>query len=1290
MRPGRALCRGTVTCGAGEQCCETLDVDGNPVDTCVAIGRDEAHCGGCGQACGTAEACRSGTCRCQPGSADCDGDASNGCEARLAVEPEHCGTCGNACASGEVCDGRGQCATTCQSGRTDCDGKCIDLSAETQHCGACGASCGAGAVCNGLGQCTVTCVVGYSLCRDGCFDLVRDRDHCGACYRACPSGTVCNGAAQCTPQCQPGLSLCGGLCVDTDRYRKHCGACGNTCPDGEVCNGAGQCALECLPSLTDCGGSCVDTATDFAHCGACGEACQAGERCQAGRCVSLDCPSGLARCGEACVDTSSDGQHCGACGNTCSMGQVCDGGQCVCAGGLTACGGSCVDTLADVGNCGACGNACATDEICDEGTCVLRGACSPGRTLCTDVCADLMNDRRHCGQCDTACPAGKACVAGTCACPDGFGDCDGDGSGYCEANLDNNRMHCGGCGSACLDGQICTDGTCVCPDYLIDCDGDGTCETNIQSDAAACGACGMACGSGEVCRSGVCTMGGRQRVATTWSSEGNYPSGFSCVIDAAGGVQCTGDNAAGRLGRDTSPALFADGFAPVAGLTGATAIMVTTGANHVCALLDDGAVACWGSNQFGQLGDPNAGSSETTPVTPVGLDGTTPVAQIDAGENHTCAVLQSGEVRCWGDDASGQIGDGTAGDTATSPTQVSGLDGTTSIVEVRAGTMTSCARTESGAVSCWGEGSRGGLGDGLETDSATPVQVSGLDGSGPDATAISLAVLNRVGCVGLASEGVLCWGFTNQSVEGVGALDPFSISRFDNAPTPIPVVGLPPRRRALELSAGNQQTLCALLDDGTTWCWGHLVVCHPGGTTSPVAAPHPIADTLLETAISAGTALFVEETGDIVVRGTNASGALGAPTFAQRAEANAAVVAPTCDPFDTASCTALSASDISVGPVGCAVTTGGDLACWGANCGREEQFCTFPPCSRDRFECDLLGQGRDRELIGSGVPQIVGGVTDAVQVAVGTSGACARTSTGEVWCWGGIRGVGMPTAFTPTTPALTLDATTPDTTATDIAVGGTKFGSTACAVLETGALTCWGANRWGQVGNGTTDDAWFPEPVTGLDGSTMATMVTDVAVGEEWTCAILATGGVKCWGRGNVHQLGTGTASTTPQSTPVDVAGLDGTSRKAVDLTLGFDGSCAVFDDGSLDCWGSPCSICTPIATPQTLTDIDGTTRSATEVVVGDSTTCALFDDGSVECFPQFRAELGSVVPGLDGSARTAVSISGAAGWAVCARLDDDNVVCWGDGRMPFPGAPGILGDGRIGTVCELSTPMLQ
>ena len=338
---------------------------------------------------------------------------------------------------------------------------------------------------------------------------------------------------------------------------------------------------------------------------------------------------------------------------------------------------------------------------------------------------------------------------------------------------------------------------------------------------------------GEVRCSGHNGMGQLGNGATTNSSTpvpvvqmtqaaGVTTGGFhSCAVLRDGTVQCWGQNDVGQLGDGTTNSSSTP--VTVNGIT--SAIAVAAGYKHTCAVLQNGTVKCWGDNSYGELGDGNAilqsqrGGPSTAhssnPVTVVGI--TTAVAVTASDGYHSCAVLQSGSMRCWGDNVSGQLGDGSR-TTAIIPVSVSGIS---TAVAVSSGDFHTCALLGNGSVMCWGLNFSGQLGDGTGWDSNTPVQVSGIS----TATAVSVGVIHT--CAVLQNGTAQCWGYNANGQLGDGT----TTNRY----APAAVSGVTTATAAV--AAGNNDS-CVVLQGGIVKCWGMNTYGELGiGTTADTGTP---------------------------------------------------------------------------------------------------------------------------------------------------------------------------------------------------------------------------------------------------------------------------------------------------------------------------------------------------------------------------------------------------------------------------------------------------------------------
>ncbi|MFO0626657.1 MAG: hypothetical protein U0325_13670 [Polyangiales bacterium] len=187
----------------------------------------------------------------------------------------------------------------------------------------------------------------------------------------------------------------------------------------------------------------------------------------------------------------------------------------------------------------------------------------------------------------------------------------------------------------------------------------------------------------------------------------------TCARLQRGTVSCWGQNVFGTLADGT----FVDRSAPQEVPLQANAVALATLANHVCAALDNGTAWCWGYNNDGQLGN----GSRTLAARPVAAaPAPPPTSRFSAGSNHTCALSEDGEVRCWGGNEFGQLGDGTT-TRHTRPGAVVALPA--AATHISTGNGFTCAALRDGRVFCWGDNANGNLGDGTAQTSPTPVAV---------------------------------------------------------------------------------------------------------------------------------------------------------------------------------------------------------------------------------------------------------------------------------------------------------------------------------------------------------------------------------------------------------------------------------------------------------------------------------------------------------------------------------------------------------------------------------------
>ncbi len=305
-------------------------------------------------------------------------------------------------------------------------------------------------------------------------------------------------------------------------------------------------------------------------------------------------------------------------------------------------------------------------------------------------------------------------------------------------------------------------------------------------------------------------------------------SGHSCVRRANGAILCWGNNDNGQLGYghnmdvgdDEPPNEFGD-------LPLTNVVDIAIGTSHTCALNDAGEIRCWGYNNAGQLGYGDTmlrGDDETIAALPaVALP--QPAVEVVAGENHTCARLQSGEAVCWGRADGGQLGygnlDGIGDDEpadAAGPVPVGGK-----VIDIDTHYNHTCAVLEGGTVRCWGANNSGQLGTGdtkAVGERKTPAEVGDI---ALDDEAIAVEVGNSHTCVLTSTGKVRCWGY--YLVHGVPGT-----SSYDDIYMPGAAVHIAPVQR---ISSGSH-FMCAVLDTGGLQCWGGndgSVLGYPGSSS---------------------------------------------------------------------------------------------------------------------------------------------------------------------------------------------------------------------------------------------------------------------------------------------------------------------------------------------------------------------------------------------------------------------------------------------------------------------------
>jgi alpha-tubulin suppressor-like RCC1 family protein len=311
----------------------------------------------------------------------------------------------------------------------------------------------------------------------------------------------------------------------------------------------------------------------------------------------------------------------------------------------------------------------------------------------------------------------------------------------------------------------------------------------------------------------------------------------------------------------------------------------------------------------------------------------------------------------------------------------------------------------------------------------------------------------------------------------------------------------------------------------------------------------------------------------------------------------------------------------------CARKADGSLWCWGKNDHGQVGDGTMAPNAPAPVRVSALG-------------------TDVVEVAVGYDHACARKKDGTLWCWG-LNDVGQLGNGTKTDSPTPVQVTALGTGVTHVTTGWHH----TCAIKTDASLWCWGERLDGKPGADGTYVATTPFAIDAPAG----TGVVEVSGGYQHTCARKTDGSVYCWGANNYGQLGNGTLTTQPP-TPIAVADLSGVAE----VRVGSYRSCARKTDGTVWCWGQFTGDGTNTIRTRPVR-VSYTTVGFSQIALGGDVACAARADGSLACWGLSPVEQSS----LADVAQVAVGID-----VTCVRKRDSSIWCWGANRF------GELGNG--------------
>ena len=295
--------------------------------------------------------------------------------------------------------------------------------------------------------------------------------------------------------------------------------------------------------------------------------------------------------------------------------------------------------------------------------------------------------------------------------------------------------------------------------------------------------------------------------------------GYVCAVALDGRVYCWGSNSNGKIGSgNTSSALVPSAVKISGALVGKVIKQIepSSAGNHSCVIASDDKAYCWGHNGFGQLGNNNTVNS----LTPVAVDtagvlASKTIKQIASGGISSCVIASDDKAYCWGSNNFGQLGNGNLKNSSTpTPVSTTGVLAGKTIKQITAGNSYFCVIASDDKAYCWGGGRRGALGNGstlsLVISTPTPVSTTGvLAGK----TIKQITAGTEFTCAIASDDKAYCWGSNSSGQLGNNS------TINSGVPVAVNTSGVLAGKTIKQISAGSSHT-CAIASDDKAYCWG--------------------------------------------------------------------------------------------------------------------------------------------------------------------------------------------------------------------------------------------------------------------------------------------------------------------------------------------------------------------------------------------------------------------------------------------------------------------------------------
>jgi alpha-tubulin suppressor-like RCC1 family protein len=686
----------------------------------------------------------------------------------------------------------------------------------------------------------------------------------------------------------------------------------------------------------------------------------------------------------------------------------------------------------------------------------------------------------------------------------------------------------------------------------------------------------------------------------------------SCALTKGGDVWCWGDNRWGQVSHNIEQEWVAT---PHKKAFGATVMkQISAGLNHSCAHNGQN-IFCWGQPSLGKTGrkyDYEAKvyeDMEPSQISRAWSVGTT-IVDLDAGREHSCVLIDDGEIYCWGSSKFGQFtglnvntGSSVGSSTNASPAEVKEQ---TMMRTVHAGRLHSCTVSHDGEPYCWGSNRNYQLGDGSNIDREMPAPIRG-----PHKDVVQISVGGEHACALKRKTGeVLCWGlnefgqagqpFREESMKSQRTVnDLTTITRPDpnSRPvdgglladaTPIPDTGPADTGPA---DAGVFEDAMLSPDTGTVAQDAGFIqdamLSPDTGTVAPDAG-------VIQDAMTSPDAGFIVDAGFILDTGPADTG----PADTGPADAGL-----------TTQCLGEIPSQVSSGQNhNCAIISGGQVCCWGSN--------AYGELGANAAMTGFATQYPD--------PLLVPGIVDATQLASGSNFTCALKADQTIWCWGS----NYENVISPSVVFTQYD--TPTRHSFGNGFNQICAGAFHVCALRSGAVYCWGGNNRGQSGGAyQMIPIDWPRPVAITLAAGGAATIVEVACGYGHSCARDQNGAVFCWGSNETYEL-TAAATSTVYNAPVRIDGLSPST--GIEAGLGF--TCSQTTSNRVECWGI-----------NEVFQVGTKTATASE-------SCVVPFVGPLSC-----TSTAATVPHV---AHVDHITIGPEGEHACARLSNGEAQCWG------------------------------